>query len=198
MSDSLYADNTPPQPVTGLEVTGGHNVIDLAWNSLEPNRIGTDEFIGLSRKMGWTPMLTVNLGTGSGAIAVALLAASGERAAVRDGIGLVERSARLPDGQPVGVALAHLAPRAEVVGRQGSQHHATAVQPDRRVRPGGVAQHHQGAACDGWILTVRRSRRRMTPSITALTATARTRQRCTRVAVYPCGGASVRRCPVRQ
>ena len=40
-------------------------VRDLAWQSLEPNRFGTDEFIKLCRKMGWTPMLTVNLGTGT-------------------------------------------------------------------------------------------------------------------------------------
>ncbi len=40
-------------------------VIDLAWNSIEPNRIGTDEFIKLARRMGWTPMLSVNLGTGT-------------------------------------------------------------------------------------------------------------------------------------
>jgi alpha-L-arabinofuranosidase len=40
-------------------------VLDLAWQSLEPNRFGTDEFMRLSQKMGWTPMLTVNLGTGT-------------------------------------------------------------------------------------------------------------------------------------
>jgi alpha-L-arabinofuranosidase len=40
-------------------------VLDLAWQSLEPNRFGTDEFMRLSRAMGWTPMLTVNLGTGT-------------------------------------------------------------------------------------------------------------------------------------
>ena len=38
---------------------------ELAWRSIEPNQFGTDEFISLSRKMGWTPMLAVNLGTGS-------------------------------------------------------------------------------------------------------------------------------------
>ena len=38
---------------------------DLAWQSLEPNHFGTDEFIKLCRKMDWTPMLTVNLGTGT-------------------------------------------------------------------------------------------------------------------------------------
>ena len=38
---------------------------DLAWQSLEPNQFGTDEFVKLSRLIGWTPMMTVNLGTGT-------------------------------------------------------------------------------------------------------------------------------------
>jgi alpha-N-arabinofuranosidase len=38
---------------------------DLASQSLEPNQVGTDEFIQLSRMMNWTPMITANLGTGS-------------------------------------------------------------------------------------------------------------------------------------
>jgi alpha-N-arabinofuranosidase len=38
---------------------------ELASQSLEPNQFGTDEFIRLSRLMNWTPMFTVNLGTGS-------------------------------------------------------------------------------------------------------------------------------------
>jgi len=40
-------------------------VRELAWQSREPNRIGTDEYIKLCRQMNWTPMVTVNLGTGS-------------------------------------------------------------------------------------------------------------------------------------
>ena len=40
-------------------------VRDLAWQSVEPNAFGTDEFAALCRKMGWAPMLTVNLGTGT-------------------------------------------------------------------------------------------------------------------------------------
>ncbi len=40
-------------------------VRELAWQSSEPNHVGTDEYIRLCRKMGWTPMLTVNLGTGT-------------------------------------------------------------------------------------------------------------------------------------
>ena len=40
-------------------------VQELAWKSIEPNQFGTDEYIKLCRKMGWTPMITINLGTGS-------------------------------------------------------------------------------------------------------------------------------------
>ena len=40
-------------------------VREMAWQSLEPNQFGTDEFVTLCRKMGWTPMITVNLGTGT-------------------------------------------------------------------------------------------------------------------------------------
>ncbi|MEO5367719.1 MAG: hypothetical protein H7831_15445 [Magnetococcus sp. WYHC-3] len=40
-------------------------VRELAWQSVERNHFGTDEYLHLCRKMGWTPMLTVNLGTGT-------------------------------------------------------------------------------------------------------------------------------------
>ncbi len=40
-------------------------VRELAWQSIEPNRFGSDEYIRLCRVMGWQPMLTVNLGTGT-------------------------------------------------------------------------------------------------------------------------------------
>lgn len=40
-------------------------VRDLAWQSVEPNHFGTDEFVRLCGKLGWSPMLTVNLGTGT-------------------------------------------------------------------------------------------------------------------------------------
>ncbi|MFP6796369.1 MAG: alpha-L-arabinofuranosidase C-terminal domain-containing protein [Pseudomonadales bacterium] len=40
-------------------------VRELAWQSVEPNQFGTDEFIQLCRKLDWTPMLAVNLGTGT-------------------------------------------------------------------------------------------------------------------------------------
>lgn len=38
---------------------------DLAWQTLEPNTFGTDEFMRLSKMMGWTPMFAANLGTGT-------------------------------------------------------------------------------------------------------------------------------------
>ena len=40
-------------------------VRELAWQSLEPNRFGTDEFLALCQKADWQPMLCVNLGTGT-------------------------------------------------------------------------------------------------------------------------------------
>jgi len=40
-------------------------VQELASQSIEPNLFGTDEFIQLSRILDWTPMITVNLGTGT-------------------------------------------------------------------------------------------------------------------------------------
>lgn len=47
---------------------------ERAWRSLESNRFGTDEFLALSERMGWTPMMAVNLGTGTPEEAQALLA----------------------------------------------------------------------------------------------------------------------------
>jgi alpha-N-arabinofuranosidase len=44
---------------------GRPTVRELAWQSIEPNRFGTEEYVKLCRKMGWTPMITANLGTGS-------------------------------------------------------------------------------------------------------------------------------------
>jgi alpha-N-arabinofuranosidase len=40
-------------------------VRELAWQSIEPNQFGTDEFMKMASMMSWTPMLTVNLGTGT-------------------------------------------------------------------------------------------------------------------------------------
>lgn len=38
---------------------------DLAWQSLESNQFGPNEFLELSKRMDWTPMMAVNLGTGT-------------------------------------------------------------------------------------------------------------------------------------
>src|SRR3954452_11277501 len=37
--------------------------LDLAWRSIEPNEVGTDEFMNWARKSGTEPMFAVNLGT---------------------------------------------------------------------------------------------------------------------------------------
>ncbi len=40
-------------------------VRDLAWQSIENNHFGTNEFCTLAERMEWTPMMAVNLGTGT-------------------------------------------------------------------------------------------------------------------------------------
>ena len=50
---------------TGLVQNQRLTVSELAWQSIEPNQFGTDEFIKMARMMNWAPMLTVNLGTGT-------------------------------------------------------------------------------------------------------------------------------------
>jgi alpha-L-arabinofuranosidase len=50
----------------GIGLKGQRPIVrELAWQSIEPNQFGTDEFIQLARMMGWAPMITVNLGTGT-------------------------------------------------------------------------------------------------------------------------------------
>jgi alpha-L-arabinofuranosidase len=46
--------------------------LDLAWRSIEPNAVGTDEFCAWTRRVGSEPMLAVNLGT-RGPVAAARL-----------------------------------------------------------------------------------------------------------------------------
>jgi len=38
---------------------------EMAWQTIEPNTFGTDEFMKLANLLGWTPMVAVNLGTGT-------------------------------------------------------------------------------------------------------------------------------------
>ena len=38
---------------------------DLAWNTIEPNTVGTDEFLQYAERLGTQPYIPVNLGTGS-------------------------------------------------------------------------------------------------------------------------------------
>ncbi len=41
------------------------HVRELAWQSIEPNQFGTDEFLLLCEKLSWKPMFSANLGTGT-------------------------------------------------------------------------------------------------------------------------------------
>ena len=53
-----WQDGIGPRPARPV-------VRELAWNSIETNQFGTEEFLAMCQQMGWTPMLTVNLGTGT-------------------------------------------------------------------------------------------------------------------------------------
>lgn len=46
---------------------------ELAWQAIEPNEVGTDEFLSWCERLGTAPMLGVNLGTGTPQSAVQLL-----------------------------------------------------------------------------------------------------------------------------
>jgi alpha-L-arabinofuranosidase len=48
-------------------------VLDLAWNSIETNQFGTDEFITWCRAAGTEPLMGTNLGSGSAAMCAALV-----------------------------------------------------------------------------------------------------------------------------
>ena len=47
--------------------------MEMAWSAIEPNQVGTDEFLQWCEKLGISPMLGVNLGTGTPKDAVELL-----------------------------------------------------------------------------------------------------------------------------
>src|SRR6185437_5499017 len=47
--------------------------VDYAWQSVDTNQFGTDEFMQWCKQLGTAPMMAVNLGTGSVADAAALL-----------------------------------------------------------------------------------------------------------------------------
>lgn len=47
--------------------------MEMAWSAIEPNQVGTDEFLSWCEKLGIKPMMGVNLGTGTPKDAVELL-----------------------------------------------------------------------------------------------------------------------------
>ena len=48
-------------------------VLDKAWNTIEPNQFGTNEFMAWCRAVGSEPLMGMNLGTGSAEMAAALV-----------------------------------------------------------------------------------------------------------------------------
>ena len=52
---------------------GRPSVLERAWNSIESNQFGTNEFIDWCRLTGCEPLLGLNFGTGSAEMAVALV-----------------------------------------------------------------------------------------------------------------------------
>jgi len=48
-------------------------VLDKAWNTIEPNQFGTNEFLQWCRAVGSEPLMGLNLGTGSAEMAAALV-----------------------------------------------------------------------------------------------------------------------------
>jgi alpha-N-arabinofuranosidase len=58
VSDYHWQDGIGPQSERPV-------VKNLAWQSLESNQFGTDEYMRLCGVMGWEPMIAVNLGTGT-------------------------------------------------------------------------------------------------------------------------------------
>ena len=54
-------------------VAGRPHVLDKAWNSLNSNRFGTNEFMAWCKAVGTEPLMAVNLGTGTPEQAAALL-----------------------------------------------------------------------------------------------------------------------------
>jgi alpha-L-arabinofuranosidase len=53
--------------------TGRPRVLDKAWNSLESNQFGTNEFMAWCKAVGTTPLMGLNLGTGTAEEAAALV-----------------------------------------------------------------------------------------------------------------------------
>jgi alpha-N-arabinofuranosidase len=74
---------------------------DWAWMSREPNTFGTDEFISVSKRMGWMPMMAVNLGRGRPDEARALVEYCNGPRGTREG----DRRARNASAEPYGIRL---------------------------------------------------------------------------------------------
>ena len=89
-----WRDGVGPKP-------GRPVVFEPAWRSRESNHFGTDEYLRLCQKMGWTPMVAINLGTAAPEEARDWL----EYCNLPAGTALADLRARHGRGEPYGVKL---------------------------------------------------------------------------------------------
>jgi alpha-N-arabinofuranosidase len=101
--------------------------VERAWRCIEPNTFGTDEFLRLCQRMGWTPMMAVNLGTGSPYDAQDLIAYTNAPA----GTLLGDRREANGHASPYGVDLWCLGNEMDGIWQLG---HTTASEYARRAR----------------------------------------------------------------
>lgn len=64
----LLIGRQPPLPATTGATASAEGQAsvrpDMAWSAIEPNQVGTDEFLQWCERIGAQPMMAVNLGTG--------------------------------------------------------------------------------------------------------------------------------------
>jgi len=105
---------------------------ERAWRSTETNQFGTDEFLPLAERMGWTPMMAVNLGTGTAADAQSLVAYVNEHA----GTAMGDWRGRNGRAEPYGVDLWCLGNEMDGPWQLG---HTNASEYTRRAREAAAA-----------------------------------------------------------
>ena len=105
---------------------------ERAWRSIETNQFGTDEFLPLCERMGWTPMMAVNLGTGTAADAQSLVAYVNEPA----GTAMGDWRSRNGRAEPYGVDLWCLGNEMDGPWQLG---HTNASEYTRRAREAAAA-----------------------------------------------------------
>lgn len=106
--------------------------LERAWRCTETNQFGTDEFLPLCERMGWTPMMAVNLGTGTAADAQSLVSYVNDPA----GTAMGDRRGQNGRTEPYGVDLWCLGNEMDGPWQLG---HTNASEYTRRAREAAAA-----------------------------------------------------------